>query len=69
MKTTLSPKFQILIPKEIRTILKWKAGMKLSVSMLSGRVEIVPMTSLKKLRGAYPDLDTRNIREKKDREL
>mgnify|MGYP001564570812 CR=1 FL=1 len=67
MKITLSPKFQIVIPKEIRTVLKWKAGMKLQVSMFSGRVEIVPTVTLKKLRGAYPNLNTENIREKTDR--
>lgn len=63
----LSTKFQIVIPKEIRDLLKLESGAKLQVFAHQGRIEIVPEEPIKNLRGRYPKL-TPFIREP-DREL
>ncbi len=67
MTVTLSPKFQIVIPKEIRLQMKLKAGMKLEVLSYDGRIQVLPEDSIKKWRGRFPDLKP-FVREP-DREL
>ena len=53
---TISPKFQIVIPKEIREILKLESGVKLQVFAYQGRIEMIPEEPIKNLRGRYPNL-------------
>jgi AbrB family looped-hinge helix DNA binding protein len=48
---TLSPKFQVVIPQPVRNFLKLKAGQRLQVFALGGRIEIVPMQPMKEMRG------------------
>lgn len=50
---TLSPKFQIVIPKEIRKSLGLRPGQKAEVfaSLTEGRIEIVPQRPMRELRG------------------
>ena len=42
---TLSPKFQIVIPKGIRNLLHLKAGQKLQVSAKGAHIEVRPILS------------------------
>ena len=63
----LSPKFQIVIPKEVRETLQLEAGVKLQVFAYQGRIELIPEEPIKNLRGRYPKLTT-FIREP-DRDL
>ncbi len=58
MTITLSPKFQIVIPKEVRSQLNLKAGIKLQVFAYQGRIEIVPDEEIQKLEGRYQSLKT-----------
>lgn len=67
MVITLSPKFQIVIPKKIREQLNLKAGLKFQIFAYQGRMELVPEEPISALRGAYPKL-TQIVREP-DREL
>lgn len=48
---TISPKFQVVIPKEIRESLHLSPGDKVEVINLSGRIEIVPLRPMKAMRG------------------
>ena len=64
---TLSPKFQIVIPKEVRSTLNLKSGIKFQVFAYQGRIELVPEESVQNLRGRYPKLSP-FVREP-DREL
>jgi AbrB family looped-hinge helix DNA binding protein len=48
---TLSPKFQVVIPQPVRDSLKLKAGQKLQVFALGGRIEIVPLQPMKEMHG------------------
>lgn len=50
---TVSPKFQIVIPKDIRKSLGLRPGQKAEVfaHLAEGRIEIVPQRPMRELRG------------------
>src|SRR4051812_16658237 len=48
---TLSSKFQVVIPREVRTELKLKPGQKLTVFSTGGQILFVPERPIKELRG------------------
>ena len=48
---TVSPKFQIVIPKELREKLKLRPGQKLFIYELEGTLRLEPPRSIKTLRG------------------
>jgi AbrB family looped-hinge helix DNA binding protein len=48
---TVSPKFQIVIPQEIREKLKLKPGQKLFMFEFEGRIQVEPKRSIHELRG------------------
>jgi AbrB family looped-hinge helix DNA binding protein len=60
---TVSPKFQIVIPRAIREALGIKAGEKLHAIEYRGRIELVPMRSVKESRGFLKGIDTRVPRD------
>lgn len=60
---TISPKFQVVIPREIRQALQLQAGQKLQATLLEGRIELVPVLPMDSLRGFLPGLDTTLPRE------
>lgn len=66
MKTavTVSTKFQIVIPKKVRNIMKLDSGTKLEVIPYMNRIELIPLKPIKKMRGALKGIDTKIIREK-----
>ncbi len=47
----VSPKFQIVIPKEVRERMKIRPGQELEVLEFSGRIELVPQEPVESLRG------------------
>ncbi|MBV8909765.1 MAG: AbrB/MazE/SpoVT family DNA-binding domain-containing protein [Gammaproteobacteria bacterium] len=55
---TVSPKFQIVIPRAIREALGIKAGEKLHAIEYRGRIELVPVRSVKESRGFLKGIDT-----------
>lgn len=63
---TISPKYQVVIPKSIREKLKLKPGQKLQIIQLGNRIEIIPVKNIKELRGFLKDIDT-NIEREGDR--
>jgi len=65
--TTVSPKFQVVIPKEVRDQIPIKSGQRVTMVAKNGVIYIVPRMSLKKLRGSLRGLRARGFREKKDR--
>lgn len=69
MAVTLSPKYQIVIPEPIRKEFRFKPGMKFEFIPYQGHILISPLRPLTSLFGAFPDIDAKNIREKKDRPL
>lgn len=65
--TTISPKFQVVIPKEVREQIPLKSGQKVTMIAKNGVIHIVPGVSLKKLKGALKGLPPTGFRDKKDR--
>ncbi len=66
---TVSPKYQIVIPKEIRERLKIVPGQKVMMVLINGRVELIPINPIESYRGIFPSMDTSNYRDEEDREL
>ena len=65
--TTISSKFQVVIPKEVREKLHLSPQQRLQVVEKGGVITLVPEVPLKSLKGALKGMSTTDIREKKDR--
>jgi AbrB family looped-hinge helix DNA binding protein len=63
-RTTLSPKYQIVIPKEVRQALKLRPGITFNVIGHDGRIELLPVRSAKEMRGFLRGIDTAVPRDK-----
>ncbi|MCG6150666.1 MULTISPECIES: AbrB/MazE/SpoVT family DNA-binding domain-containing protein [Leptospira] len=62
-KVTVSPKFQVVIPKEIREQIGVKAGMKLEMITFGNRMELIPIEPIKKLKGSLAGMDSKLNRD------
>jgi len=60
---TVSPKFQIVIPKEIRQKLDIRPGQKLQVFQSGSRIEYIIVKDIKDSRGFLKEIDTHILRE------
>jgi AbrB family looped-hinge helix DNA binding protein len=60
---TVSPKFQVVIPKEIRESLKLTPGQKVQALLYENRIELIPVQPIKKMRGFLKGIDTTIDRE------
>jgi AbrB family looped-hinge helix DNA binding protein len=60
---TISPKFQVVIPKTIREHLKLRAGQKVRALLYEDRIELVPVRPMRKMRGFLRGIDTAVPRE------
>lgn len=66
---TVSPKFQVVIPRKVREMLKVKAGQKMRVIAYDNHVVLIPIRPIEEARGFLKGIDTNVQREKEDREL
>ena len=55
---TVSSKFQVVIPKDIRRTLNLVSGQSMVVQLKDGKVEFTPEKTVANLRGRWPRLDT-----------
>ena len=60
---TVSPKFQVVIPKEVRKALNLRPGQRMQVVEHEGRIEFIPERDLKELRGVLKGINTGFKRE------
>ena len=60
---TISPKYQVVIPKAIREQLKLKPGQKIEAIVLDDRIELIPVRPIQQLRGFVKGIDTTVERE------
>ncbi len=60
---TVSPKYQVVIPSEVRERLKLKPGQKIAVVEKDGIVHLIPVRPLKELKGMVPGLNMKGIRD------
>lgn len=65
--TTISPKFQIVIPKVVRDTLHLVPSQRLQIIEKGGVITLVPEVPLKSLKGTLKGMSKRDLREKKDR--
>jgi AbrB family looped-hinge helix DNA binding protein len=63
---TVSPKYQVVIPKKVRERLGIQPGQKLQILHFMDRIEFVPLQSIKKMKGFLKGIKT-NVRREKDR--
>ena len=55
---SLSPKFQVVIPKALRTALHLVAGQQLEARVVDGKIELTPIQTMQAARGIFPGIDT-----------
>jgi len=55
---TVSPKFQVVIPREIREALGLEPGQKVQAFQYQNRVELIPVRSIREMRGILEGIDT-----------
>jgi len=63
---TVSPKFQVVIPKAVRERLNIRPGQKLQILQFSDRIEFVLLQNIKNMRGFLKGIKT-DVRREKDR--
>lgn len=55
---TVSPKYQVVIPRAIRESLHIKPGQRIQVLAYGERIEYVPVRAMRKMRGFLKGIDT-----------
>jgi len=60
---TVSPKFQVVIPKTVRESLQLRPGQKMQVIEYDGRIEFIPERDIEELRGFLKGINTEFERE------
>jgi AbrB family looped-hinge helix DNA binding protein len=63
----LSPKFQVVIPRDVRERLDLKPGQKIVVIEKGGVLHLIPQRSVKEMRGFVKGVDTSGLRDEEDR--
>jgi AbrB family looped-hinge helix DNA binding protein len=66
-QTRVSPKFQVVIPTEVRESIDLRVGQEMQVVAKGGVITLVPERPLSSLRGFAKGIRTDKLREKKDR--
>lgn len=60
---TVSPKYQVVIPKGIREACGITPGQKMQVFLIGNRIELVPLRAISEMRGFVKGIDTEVPRE------
>ncbi len=60
---TVSPKYQIVIPKEIRESMGIVSGQKMQIISYQGRIEVIPLKPMKAMKGFLKDIDVTVTRD------
>jgi len=63
---TVSTKFQIVIPKDVRESMGLVSGQKVQILTYRNRIELIPIKPMKKMKGFLKGLDT-EVKRDKDR--
>lgn len=57
-QVTVSPKFQVVIPLEVREALSLRPGEKLQVFRYENRIELIPVRPIREMRGFLRGMNT-----------
>ena len=60
---TISPKYQVVIPREVRQSMEIKPGAKVQVLLYENRIELIPVKNMRRMRGFLKGIDTTVERE------
>jgi AbrB family looped-hinge helix DNA binding protein len=60
---TISPKYQVVVPKRVRRKLGLLPGQKVRVMVYDNRIELVPVRPARKMRGFLKGIDTQVSRD------
>ena len=60
---TVSPKYQVVIPSKVRQSLGLQVGQKVHVLLYENRIELIPVRSMREMRGFLKGIDTQVERE------
>ena len=60
---TISPKYQVVIPREIRDQLDLLPGQKFQAMAYGGRIELIPVRPARQMKGLLKGIDTKVERE------
>ncbi len=60
---TISTKYQLVIPKEIRDKIQITPGQKFQMIQIGNRIELIPIKNIKEARGFLKGMDTTIERE------
>ena len=60
---TISQKFQVVIPKQIRERLRLRPGQKVQAIVYDDRIELVPVRPIRQMRGFLRGIETTVPRE------
>lgn len=63
----LSPKFQVVIPRDVRERLDLKPGQKIVVIEKGGVLHLIPQRPVRELKGFVKGVDTSGLRDEEDR--
>ena len=63
---TVSPKYQVVIPKEIRDSIGITPGQKVQMLTYRNRIELIPIKPMKQMKGFLKGIDT-DVKRDKDR--
>lgn len=62
-EVTVSPKFQVVIPKEIRESMGIVSGQKVRMIKYKNRIELIPLKSMSEMKGFLKGIDTEVYRD------
>ena len=60
---TVSPKYQVVIPRDVRDALQIKPGQKVQVLQYEHRIVLIPVVTIQQTRGFLKGIDTTIERE------
>nr|VFJ73770.1 MAG: looped-hinge helix DNA binding domain-containing protein, AbrB family [Candidatus Kentron sp. FW] len=63
---TVSPKYQVVIPRPVREHLRLRPGQKMQVMEYRGRVQMIPQRDISELQGFVRGIET-DFRREEDR--
>jgi len=61
---TVSPKFQVVIPKDVRESMGIISGQKVQMLTYGNRIELIPIKPMSEMKGFLKGIDTEVPREK-----
>jgi AbrB family looped-hinge helix DNA binding protein len=61
---TISPKFQVVIPRAVREQLGLEPGQKVQALAYNNRVELIPVRPMRRMRGFLKGIDTTVARDR-----